>query len=107
MNTVKKPMDEWKMIRWKKFQKIVFKLQKRIYQASQRGDQRTVQRLQRLLINSYAARALAVRTVTQDNQGKKTAGVDGVAALTPAQRLVLVKELRHPTSLPFASDLDR
>lgn len=36
---------------------------------------------------------LAVRQVTQDNQGKKTAGVDGVKSLTSPQRLKLVKNL--------------
>jgi RNA-directed DNA polymerase len=45
-------------------------------------------------VKSRSARFLAVRQVTQDNQGKKTAGVDGVQALTPAQRLVLVNHLR-------------
>jgi len=32
--------------------------------------------------------------VTQDNQGKKTAGVDGIKSLTPVQRLALVNNLR-------------
>jgi RNA-directed DNA polymerase len=33
--------------------------------------------------------------VTQDNQGKKTAGVDGVKSLTPKQRLALADQI-HP-----------
>lgn len=37
--------------------------------------------------------ALAVRRVTQDNQGKKTAGVDGVKSLTPKQRQELIDQL--------------
>ena len=36
---------------------------------------------------------LAVRRVTQINKGKKTAGVDGVASLSPTQRLKLANEL--------------
>ncbi len=32
-------------------------------------------------MRSWAARCLAVRKVTQDNRGKKTAGVDGVKNL--------------------------
>jgi RNA-directed DNA polymerase len=36
---------------------------------------------------------LSVRRVTQDNAGKKTAGVDGRTALTAAERVDLVKEL--------------
>jgi RNA-directed DNA polymerase len=45
-------------------------------------------------MNSHAAKCLAVRRVTQDIRGKKTAGVDGVKALTPSQRLALVHSLR-------------
>lgn len=45
-------------------------------------------------MKSWSARCLAVRRVTQDNQGKKTAGVDGKKALTPKQRLTLVANLK-------------
>ncbi|MEQ9021902.1 MAG: reverse transcriptase domain-containing protein, partial [Pseudomonadales bacterium] len=44
-------------------------------------------------MKSWSARALAVRKVTQDNTGKKTAGVDGVKSLSPEARLKLVNEL--------------
>ncbi|MEB3881827.1 reverse transcriptase N-terminal domain-containing protein, partial [Lyngbya sp. CCY1209] len=37
---------------------------------------------------------LAVRRVTQDNQGKKTAGVDGVVAISPKQRFTLAEEIK-------------
>lgn len=95
MNTESKPMYEWKTLNWKKIQRNVYKLQKRIYQASSRGDVKTVHRLQKLLANSWSAKCLAVRKVTQDNQGKQTAGVDGVKSLNPKQRLELVKKLRY------------
>ncbi len=86
-------MNEWKDSPWRKLERVVFKLQKRIYRAAQRGDKRTVRRLQRLLVKSRAAKSLAVRQVTQDNQGKKTAGVDGVKLLTPEQRLELAGQI--------------
>ena len=92
MNTGQ-PMYEWNTIPWQKLERNVFKLQKRIYQASKRGDSRQVKRLQRLLIKSWSAKTLAVRKVSQDNTGKKTAGVDGVKSLTPKQRLELSKNL--------------
>ncbi|MGL5807225.1 reverse transcriptase N-terminal domain-containing protein [Chroococcidiopsis sp.] len=38
---------EWKITDWRKLERTVFKLQKRIYQASQRGENRTVRRLQK------------------------------------------------------------
>jgi len=37
---------------------------------------------------------IAVRQVTQQNKGKKTAGVDGVTALRPSARQPLVRQLR-------------
>ena len=52
-----------------------------------------VKLLQRLLLRSRAAQALAVKQVTQLNKGKKTPGVDGKTALTTRQRLVLCQRL--------------
>ena len=93
MNTAK-PMYEWNTLPWHQLDKQVFKLQKRIYQASERGNVKVVRRLQKLLISSWSAKAVAVRKVTQDNQGKKTAGVDGIKSLTPYKRMKLVENLQ-------------
>ncbi len=92
-NTSLKTTGEWRSINWRKLERRVYKLQQRIYQASQRGDVKTFRKLQKTLMNSWSARALAVRRVTQDNCGKKTAGVDGVKSLTPKQRLTLINQL--------------
>src|SRR6266567_1419452 len=95
----KKPLDPaseaWNQLPWRKLEKHCFRIQKRIYQASQRGNTRAVHKLQKLLLKSEAARLLAVRRVTQDNQGKKTAGVDGVKAVKPQGRLVMASQI-HP-----------
>ena len=93
MTTGNTPMDEWKNIPWQKLERNVFKLQKRIYQASVKGDRKTIHRLQRLLMKSQSGRLLAVRRVTQDNRGKKTAGIDGVKSLTPKRRYALSQTL--------------
>ncbi len=87
--------ETWKHLPWRKLEKHCFHIQKRIYRASQRGNTRAVQKLQKLLMKSEAARLLAVRRVTQDNQGKKTAGIDGVKAVKPQGRLVMAKQI-HP-----------
>jgi len=94
MNTATKPMYEWKDINWRKAERCVFKLPKRIFKASQRGDVKLVHKLQRLLLKSWYAKLIAVRRVSQDNQGKKTAGVDGIKSLTPKQRMALVNNLK-------------
>jgi RNA-directed DNA polymerase len=88
------PMVEWKDINWRKAERLTFKLQKRIYQASERGDVKAVRKLQKTLMNCWSAKCIAVRRITQDNQGKNTAGVDGVKSLTPKQRIALVKRLK-------------
>jgi RNA-directed DNA polymerase len=52
-------------------------------------------------MKSRAAKLLAVRRVTQDNQGQHTAGIDGVKSLTPPQRLALAERLgKLPTCSP-------
>jgi RNA-directed DNA polymerase len=94
MSTAPAPMYEWKDLPWHQIERKVFKLQKRIYQATRRGDVKAVHRLQRLLTKSWSSKCLAVRRVTQDNQGKRTAGVDRVKSLTPPQRLGLVRKLK-------------
>jgi RNA-directed DNA polymerase len=86
-------MYEWNDLPWRKIERKVFKLQKRIYQAQRRGDVKAVHRLQRLVMRSWSAKCLAVRRVTQDNQGKRTAGIDGVKSLTPPQRLAMAQQL--------------
>lgn len=87
------PMDRWNTLPWTHIQRNVFKLQKRIYRASCRGDVPTVRKLQRLMMHSWSAKLLAVRRVTQDNRGKRTAGIDGVQSLTAHQRLKLAQTL--------------
>src|SRR5216684_3868312 len=87
--------EAWKKVPWKKLEQHVFRIQKRIYQASQRGETRKVEKPQKLLMKSKSAQLLAVRRVTQDNQGKKTAGIDGVKSVSPRQRLVMANQL-HP-----------
>src|SRR5690349_21114256 len=87
--------EDWNNLPWRKLEQHCYRLQKRIYRASERGNQVAVHRLQQLLMRSRSARLLAVRRVSQDNQGRKTAGIDGVKEITPSERLTLAEEL-HP-----------
>jgi RNA-directed DNA polymerase len=86
--------EGWKQINWRKAERYVYKLQKRIFAASRCGDVKKVRKLQKTLMRSWFNKVLSVRRVTQDNQGKKTAGVDGVKSLSPGARLKLARELR-------------
>ncbi|MEM9541389.1 MAG: group II intron reverse transcriptase/maturase [Cyanobacteria bacterium P01_E01_bin.42] len=87
-------LTSWNEAEWKKIERRVYRLQKRIYRASSQGKVKVVRRLQKILLSSWSAKMLAVRRVTQDNQGKCTAGVDGVKSLTPKQRIELVGRLQ-------------
>lgn len=93
MTTLKMEVDNWKALPWKRFPKVVFRLQTRIYKARKNGDRKLVNKLQKLLLNSKAAKYLAVRQVTQLNQGKATAGVDGKTALNCKERMQLTQDL--------------
>jgi RNA-directed DNA polymerase len=88
------PMVAWQDVPWKKVHRQVFRLQKRIYRATQRGDVRTAHKLQKLMLKSWYARLLAVRRISQDNRGKRTAGIDGVKSLTPTGRWRLANTIR-------------
>lgn len=95
MSTSTTTMYEWDEIDWRKLERSTFKLQKRIYQAAQRSDVKLVHKLQRLLIKSTGAALLAVQRVTQDNRGKGTAGIDGIASLDSREKLALFQEIKR------------
>jgi len=85
---------EWSDIEWRKIEFNIWKLQKRIYRASISGNIKLVHKLQKTLIQSWNGKLLAVRRVTQENKGKRTAGVDGKKVLTPGMRIELAETLR-------------
>ena len=69
--------ETWEAILWPKVTANVFRLQMRIAKAVRIGRWGKAKALQRLLVNSFSAKVLAVKRVTQ-NSGHKTPGVDGV-----------------------------
>ncbi|MGK7899529.1 MAG: group II intron reverse transcriptase/maturase [Xenococcus sp. (in: cyanobacteria)] len=90
--------ESWKNLPWKKFRQDLFRLQKRVYKAVREGNTAKARSLQKLIMRSRAARFLAIRQVTQLNNGKKTAGIDGKLALTFKERFELEQKLKiHAT----------
>ena len=84
----------WKDIDWKIINRYVDKMQNKIYLASKSGNVREVRRLQHIVQNSFRCKLSAIRRVTQDNSGKKTAGIDGNKSLTPTERFALAKSMK-------------
>jgi len=67
---------DWDSIDWPELQKLVNRAQTRIARAALDSDLAKVKNLQRMLVHSFAAKAIAVRHVTSTTGGK-TPGIDG------------------------------
>jgi RNA-directed DNA polymerase len=80
----------WKDTNWRKIELRLNILQTKIYVAKQDNDIIKVRKLQKLILNSYDFKKLAVRKVTQLNRGKK---IDGIKNLNEKQRVWLVDNL--------------
>lgn len=94
MTTSQNLIDNWEDLPLEKFNKEVFHLQRRIFSLLQNGNRNQMHQLQKLLINSFSAKCIAVAQVTEKNAGRNTAGVDGEKCLSARQKLNLVKSLR-------------
>jgi len=84
---------KWNDIIWKNKEIWLYKLQRQIFNLSKMGDMEKVFFIQKQLIKHENAKFLAVRKVTQDNLGKRTAGVDKISSLTPDERMELVRNI--------------
>lgn len=83
----------WNEIKWVKTQDKIRKVQNRIYKAARLGNKKRVRWLQKWLINSAAAKLIAVRTVTTLNKGRRSVGIDKVKVITPQAKLQLALNL--------------
>jgi RNA-directed DNA polymerase len=61
--------------------------------AKSKGDINEMKKSQIQLVQSYAGRALAIKTVST-NKGKSTTGVDGKLYQTPTEKLAAISLLR-------------
>lgn len=85
-------VNDWDQIPWPLVHHRVRGLQTRIAQATREQDWRRVKALQRFLVNSFSAKALAVKRVSE-NDGKRTPGVDGETWTTPEAKWQAIQRL--------------
>lgn len=78
----------WDNIDWNKINLFINRIQSRIVKATLNKNWKLIKDLQRLLVNSYYAKLLAVKRVTS-NKGKKTPGVDNVILHTSEEKYEL------------------
>ncbi len=83
----------WQAIDWQHVNRRVRNLRRRIFRASRDGDLAKLRSLQKLALRSRAVRLKAVRTVTQENAGRLTPGIDKLIVKTAEARSELVVAL--------------
>lgn len=86
---------EYKEINWKKCISDLRSKQAEIVRAYKyKSENKDVSKLQKELVRSFAARALAVRKVTT-NSGRKTSGIDQVVWDTDEKKIAAIKKLSN------------
>lgn len=88
-------LEDWDQVAWDRVEAEVRRLRQRIFTASRAGEHRKVRSLQRLMLRSRANALVATRRVTQINQGRRTAGIDGLTALLDEDRADLARWVQH------------
>jgi RNA-directed DNA polymerase len=83
----------WRDINWGRVRKFARRLENSIAKAVEHHDFKQVNKLRRIWNGSKLIKLLAVRKVTQDNRGKRTAGVDGIKITNAKQRIELANKL--------------
>src|SRR5258707_7822264 len=78
--------DAWERTDWCHHEEQVGRLRGRIFQAVRDGDWPRARSLQKLMLRSWSNTLVSVRQVTQRNTGRRTAGIDGLVALTSQTR---------------------
>ena len=71
----------WDEINWGIIREKILREQIEIFEATVDGNQERVRELQYKLINNPHNSLLATRRITQDNKGRRTPGVDGIAGI--------------------------
>jgi RNA-directed DNA polymerase len=90
-------VQNWDDIQWRLILAQVTNLRQRIFRATREQNWNKVRSLTKLMLRSRSNLLLSVRRVTQDNKGKRTAGIDGRVVVSPKGRLALVRELSRYT----------
>lgn len=85
-------LTDWSQINWASVERIVKRLQGRIFRAVRAGKLAKVKSLQKLLARSSSAKLLAIRKTCQQNRGRNTPGIDGALCKTPEARISLFKQ---------------
>jgi RNA-directed DNA polymerase len=97
----------WHGIDWAKTEATVRRLRQRIFTAAKEGDLKKVRNLQKLMLRSHSNTLVSVKRVTQQSQGRRTAGIDQEVILTPRERGVVAVQISSETKPGHARPVRR
>src|SRR5260370_19379883 len=95
--------DGWDRVTGRREEEQVRRLRGRIFKAVQDGDWPTARNVQKLMLRSWANTLCSVRQVTQRNTGRRTAGIDGLVALTSQARAEMAVQVHATIGSPRPS----
>jgi RNA-directed DNA polymerase len=87
----------WEQADWRHYEERVRRLRGRIFKAVQEGDWPMARNLQKLMLRSWSNTLVSVRQATQRNTGRRTAGIDGLVALTSQARAEMAVRVHAST----------
>jgi hypothetical protein len=91
--------DSWEKVNWRLLRRNLIRLQVRIYKAVQVGNVSKVKNLQRLAINSYGARILAIREVTSSTLAVAIVKYTHLVMLSSQERFQMERNLKEVVKL--------
>ena len=99
--------DAWEHVDWRRHEEQVRRLRGRIFKAVREGDWPLARNLQKLTLRSWSNTLVSVRQVTQRNTGRRTAGIDGLVALTSQARAEMAVRVHASTGSHAPSPVRR
>jgi RNA-directed DNA polymerase len=86
---------DWDAVLWRPVDEDVRRLRERIFAATRAGDDKRVRNLQKLMLRSLSNALVSVRQVTEVNDGRATAGLDGKVITSSQEKAELVAEIQR------------
>jgi RNA-directed DNA polymerase len=92
-------LKKWNTVDWLLVEKRVFRYQRRIYEASKRGDNHIVKGLQKKILSSFDSKLFVVNQVTTKNRERRKRNLQNELYVTSEEKIKLVSTLRINSKL--------
>ena len=101
------PPLHWRQVDWRRVEQEVTRLRRRIFAAARAGNLAQVRNLQRLMLCSRSNALLSVRRVSEQNAGRRTAGIDGRTLVSDREKAELAVRVADWRRAPPAQPVRR